>query len=295
MSVNLSYMPWLQNSTFLKCIQFDVGSYVFTAFSATNLLLLLPHLIIIIYVVLQRWWQQYPAPASHSDCIIFNMAIIELLFVFATTSFCIAYYTQVYIFMMVTSQLCFVFVSGQIFFHVLACLERYLAVVHPVIYMQQKKSIIRGISILSSWLFSLGRLYFTIYDDYTIINIVCFVELAICLIIVSFSSIAVLRVLRRPSAGRKVKERVDQTRQRAIKTILAITITLLIRFCGNLILVLCLSSPVFSTSFQCLLMYSSFWFGLPSSLVLPLFFLHREGKLPSCYPNFYPFSSTEDQ
>lgn len=140
MSINLSYMPWLQNSTFLKCIHFDFGNYIFTAFSATNLLLLLPHLIIIIiYVVLQRWWQQCRAPASHSDCIIFNMAVIELLSVFATILFCIAFYTRVYMIMMVTSQLCFVFVSGQISFHILACLERYLAVVHPVIYMQQKK------------------------------------------------------------------------------------------------------------------------------------------------------------
>lgn len=295
MSVNLSYMPWLQNTTFLKCIHFDVGNYIFTAFCATNLLLLLPHLIVIIYVVLQRWWQQYPAPASHSDCIIFNMAVIELLSIFATISFCIAYYTQVYIIMMVTSQLCFVFVSGQIFFHVLACLERYLAVVHPVIYMHTKKSTIRGISILSSWLFSLGKLYFTIYDEYTIINIVCFVELTFCLIIVSFTSIAVLRVLRRPSVGREVKKRVDQTRQRAINTILAIMITLLIKFCGKLILVLCLPSPVFSTTFQCLLIYLSFFLSLPSSLVVPLVFLHREGKLPFCYPYIHPSSSTEEQ
>lgn len=281
MSVNFSDMSFLQNLTFLKCLDVDAGNYIFTAFSATTLLVV-PHLIVILYVVLQRWWQQYPAPASHSDCIIFNMVIIELLSVFTTISFCIAYYTQLHIVMIVTSQLCFILICGQISFHILACLERYLAVVHPVIYMHPKKSTIRGISILSSWLFNIGLVFFINNEDFSIIIILYFVKLTFCLIVVSFCSIAVLRVLRRPLEGREMKERVDQTRQKAFNTILAIMITLLIRFCGNLILISIFSSPVFNTTLQCRLIYSSFWFGLPSSLVLPLIFLHREGKLLSC-------------
>lgn len=277
MSVNFSDM----NPTFLKCLDVDVGNYIFTAFSATSFLAV-PHLIVILYVVLQRWWQQYPAPASHSDCIIFNMVIVELLSVFTTISFCIAYFTQLHIVMMVTSQLCFILICVQISFHILACLERYLAVVHPVIYMHPKKSTIRRISILSFWLLNPGLFFFISNKDFSIIVIVYFVKLTFCLIVVSFCSIAVLRVLRRPLKGRKMKERVDQTRQKAFNTILAIMITLLIRFCGNLILISIFSSPVFNATVHCLLIYSSFWFGLPSSLVLPLLFLHREGKLLSC-------------
>lgn len=281
MSVNFSDMPFLQDSTFLMCLDFDVGNYMFTAFNATSLLVV-PHLIVVLYVVLQRWWQQYPAPASHSDCIIFNMVIIELLSVFTTISFCIALYTKIYNVMMVTSQLCFILICGQISFHILACLERYLAVVHPVIYMHLKNRTIRGISILSCWLFNPGLFFFFGNEDFSIIAIVYFVMLTFCLIVVSFCSIAVLRILRRPLEGRKMKERVDQTRQKAFNTILAIMITLLIRFCGNLILISIFSSPVFNVTVHCLLIYSSFWFGLPSSLVLPLLFLHREGRLLSC-------------
>lgn len=281
MSVNFSDILFLQNLTYLKCLDVDFGNYIVTAFSATSLLVL-PHLIVTLYVVLQRWRQQYPAPASHSDCIIFNMVIIELLSVLATFSFCIAYYTQVQIVMMVTFQICFILLCGQISFHILACLERYLAVVHPVIYMHPKKNTIRGISILSSWLINLLLGCFISNDNFSIIVIVYFVKLTFCLTVVSFCSIAVLRVLRRPLVGREIKERVDQTRQRAFNTILAIMITLLIRFIGNLILISFFSSPVFSTTMRCLLIYSSYWFSLPSSLVLPLLFLHKEGKLLSC-------------
>lgn len=97
-------------------------------------------------VVFQWWWQQYSAPASHSDCIIFNMVIIELLSVFTTISFYIADYTQLHIVMMVTSQLCFILICGQISFHILACLECYLAVVHPMIYSicTQKRALLEG-------------------------------------------------------------------------------------------------------------------------------------------------------
>lgn len=281
MSVNFSEMPFLQNPTFLKCLDVDVGNYIFTAFSAASLLVV-PHLIVILYVVLQRWWQQYPAPASHSDCIIFNMVIIELLFVFTTISFCIAYYTQFRIVMMVSSQLCFILICGQISFHILTCLERYLAVVHPVIYMHPKKSTIRGICILSSWLFNLEMLFFISHKDFSIIVILYFVKLTFCLIVASFCSIAVLQVLRRPLEGREMNEKVDQTRQKAFNTILAILITLLIRFCGNLILISIFCSLVFSATVQCLLIYSSFWFSLPSTLVLPMLFLHKEGRFLSC-------------
>lgn len=283
MFVNLSNMSSLPNPIFLKCFYVHAGNYIFTAFSATNLFVLFPLLIISLYVVLQRWWQQYPAPISQSDCIIFNMAVIELLSLLASISFCIAYYTQVHHIMMVTSQLCFVFISGQISFHILACLERYLAVVHPLIYMHPKKHTIKKITIVCSWLFNLGQVFLISDDDLDIIIMVYFIIQTFCLIIMSFCSIAVLRVLRRPGVGTDMKKRVDQKNQRAFNTILAIMITLLIRFCGNLISVSFFSSPVFSTTLRCLFIESSFWFGFPSSLVLPLLFLYREGKLPSCW------------
>lgn len=283
MSVNLSNMSRFPNPISLQCFNVEAGNYSFTAFSATNLFVLLPLLIITLYVLLQRWWQQYPAPASHSDCIIFNMAVIELLSLLANISYCLAYYTQVHHIMMVTSQLCFIFICGQISFHILACVERYLAVVHPLIYMHPNRHTFKKISIVCSWLLSLGQVFLINDDDLNTIIMVYFIKQTFCLVIMSFCSIAVLRVLRRPRVGREVKKRGDTKNQRAFNTILTIMITLLIRFCGNLICASIFASPVFSTTLRCLFIDSSFWFGFPSSLVLPLLFLYREGKLPSCW------------
>lgn len=281
MSVNLSDI--LQNYNFRKCFDIGAGNYIFTAFTMTNLFVLLPLLIMTLSVVLQRWWQQYPAPTSHSDCVIFNMAVLELFFLFTTISFCIAYYTHVHIVMMVTSKISFIFVCRQIYFHILACLERYLAVVHPLVYMHSKKDIIRWIFILFSWLFSLGELFLITIDDFSIIMITYLIKQILCLIIISYCSIAVMYVLRQPCVQTEVKERTDQTKQRAFNSILFIMITLLIRFCGTLIFILVFLLSIVSITFQCILISSSFWFGLPSSLVLPLLFLHKEGKLPSCW------------
>lgn len=282
MSFNLSNTSWLQTPPFLQCFHVDAANYIFTAFCATDLFVLLPLLIITLSVVLQRWWKQYPALPSHSDCIIFNMAVMELLSLLAYIFFCIAYYNQAHHIMMVTSQLCFVFACGQISFHILACLERYLAVVHPLIYMHPKKHTIKKTSLACSWLFNLGQVFLISDKDLAIIIILYFTKQVFCLIIMCFCSVAVLRVLKRPGVGREMKKRVDQRNQRAFNTILAIMITLLIRFCGNMISVSFFSSPVFSTTLRCLFINSSFWCGFPSSLVLPLLFLYREGKLPSC-------------
>lgn len=281
MPVNLSSMSILPKPFFTNCINVDVGNYIFMAYSATSLLVLFPLLIITLYIVLRRWWQQHPSPSSRSDYIILNMAAIEILCLCASVSYCVAHWTRVHNIITVTAHLCLIFLCGQITFHLLACLDRYLAVVHPVIYMHPKKHTVRQISILSSWLFNLGHTCFINYEDLHIMTIFYFVMQALCLCASSFCSIAVLQVLRRPGVGGEVKERVDQMKQRAFKTILSIMITLLIKFCGNLILISIYTSDVFSINIRCALVNVCFWLGLPSSLVLPLLFLHRERKLPS--------------
>lgn len=149
--------------------------------------------------------------------------------------------------------------------------------------MHPKRHTIKKISIVSSWVSNLGQVFLISDEDLNGIIMVYFTKQVFCLIIMSYCSIAVLRVLRRPGVGREVKKRVDQRNQRAFHTILTVMIMLFLRFCGNLISISIFHSPVFSTTLRCLLIDSSFWFGFPNSLVLPLLFLYREGKLPSCW------------
>lgn len=101
------------------------------------------------------------------------------------------------------------------------------------------------------------------------------------LVVFSFCSFAVLRVLRQPSVGGEVKQRVDQSKQKTFNTIKTIMGTLVLRIVGNLVCNVINVRQQFSLKDQCMVIILSFWFGLPSSLVLPLLFLQRAGKLPS--------------
>ncbi|TKS93301.1 hypothetical protein D9C73_026712 [Collichthys lucidus] len=152
LSSNSSFNP------FNECFITRMNIYIFSAFSVTNLLLL-PVFISVLYLGLQRWRKQRStstASTSHSDIFTYHCVILQLneLFGFvlyfcgsymdlrdvALTGFCVSSATNL----------------GQALFHVLTCVERYLAVVHPVTYLGLKQT--RGVKIrnisIGSFLFS---------------------------------------------------------------------------------------------------------------------------------------------
>lgn len=119
-----------------------------------------------------------------------------------------------------------------------------------------------------------------IQNNFVISTVMYMVLQIFSLAIIFFCSLAVLRVLRQPVVGSELKEKVDQSKQRAFNTIKAIMGTLLFRFVGSLVCTAIYSISEYSLDVRCVAIELSFWFGLPSSLVLPLLFLHRAGKLP---------------
>ncbi|KAK2899526.1 hypothetical protein Q8A73_012655 [Channa argus] len=82
----------------------------------TNIFLLLPLSLHVLFLGLQRWWHQRSfATTSHSDILTYHSAAMELICVLGTS------------------------------IHILTCVERYLAIVHPVIYVGLRQS--RGVRI----------------------------------------------------------------------------------------------------------------------------------------------------
>ena len=114
--------------------------------------------------------------------------------------------------------------------------------------------------------------------------IVCFCLLIFSLIVMIFCSSSVLCVLIRPGPGDQggAMQQVDKSKQRAFYTILAILGMLLIRCTWNLFWIIL---NLFGVSVNCVVMVSGAWFNLPCSLVLPLLFLHRAGRLACCKDN----------
>ncbi|KAE8279329.1 hypothetical protein D5F01_LYC22916 [Larimichthys crocea] len=235
-SSNASILPSSNSSSSLAaagCFSYRSTFFIFTAFAVTNILLLLPLCISVFYLGLQRWQKQRSASttagASHSDVLTYHMASMEMIGVFGCTFYCCGAYFKVPL--LITVGLCLVSVSsnGQIFFHILTCVERHLAVVHPITYMNLRN--------------------------------------------------------RGPGDGGKDKEKVDQTKMRAFHTIMAIMGALLLRTGGHLLVLTVHTSSAIQEDVRCGVLVSGVWFCLPTSLVLPLLFLQRAGKLLRCRNN----------
>ena len=275
-------------SSYISCYISGRSSLIYTTFMITNIFFQLPLCTSILYHALQQWQQRTSissaAAMSHSDCISYHMAIMELSGVFGNIVCCSGVYK---VDIRMISMGSFVFSIcwyGQIYFHILTCVERYLAVVHPIIYLSLKNERgirIRNISIVCVWLLSIVDLVCLIMNMFVITDL-CLLTLA--LTVISYCSISVLRVLIHPGPGKQGKDRktTDQSKQRAFYTIVIILGVLVVKFAFNIVWeVLYLSGR----GSNCLILTCLSWSNVPSSLVLPLLCLHRAGKLMCCMNN----------
>ncbi len=272
------------------CFESRLGNFIFTAFFVAKIFLL-PLFILVLYVGHQRWRQQRSVSAaatmSHTDIFTYNMVALELISVLGCCFYCCGALTDIQSIIRVGTDMFSVTSPGQTLFHLLTCVERYLAVVHPITYLGLRQSggvRIRNISIGCVWLLCFGLLGLNnvLTKDLTSIAGSCL--LVFCLVVFSFCSLAVLWVLIHPGPGEVGgdREHVDQTKQRAFHTITAIMGALFLRFVAILVASVMYASVL---THRCVVGSSSVWLTLPGSLVLPLLFLHRAGKLPGCKHN----------
>ncbi|XP_078020846.1 uncharacterized protein LOC144459912 [Epinephelus lanceolatus] len=225
------------SSTPYTCNDSSAGLLVSVTFNTTKILLL-PLSVLVLYLGHQRWRQQRSfSTTSHSDIFTYHMAAIELIYAFGgTVAFC-GIYTEVSEVVIVGAYLSSMAFPGQTCFHLLTCVERYLAVVHPITYMGLRQSggiKIRNISIGCVWLLSLvwSGVIVQSLNDIPVAPFLCL--LLFTLVVVSFCSLRVLCVLLRPGPGEvgRDRKRVDQSKQRAFHTIAAITAVLWFSLAG---------------------------------------------------------------
>lgn len=264
------------------CLLSPPSSLIYNAYNIITILLLLPICILVLQHGLYEWWKKHStstaATVSHSDSFTYHVVIMELIGISGCVLSCCGTYI---VYGNVNKLLGHILLSftwyGETFFHVLTCVEHYMAVVHPIIYLSLRKESVNKLRNINNgciWLLTFALtclliMYIVILD---------FCLLIFVLIVVTFCSLSVLCVLIRPGPGGQAgnRERADQSKQRAFYTILAILGALVLKFVSALVW-----SVVFvlARSNDCLIMAWSHWLNLPSSLVLPLLFLHRAGKL----------------
>ncbi|KAJ0006171.1 hypothetical protein NQD34_013444, partial [Periophthalmus magnuspinnatus] len=233
-------------------------------------MLYLPLFLYVLYVGYKRHRNQRSASvSSHSDVITFHTVALELCSIGFSCLYLTGYYTGPTSWSTVGGSVASLGLVGQVLFHCLTCVERYLAVVHPITYLRLKKKggvTIRNISIGCVWLLSLGN---TCLKNVESVYVAVWFMLALLSVTVTgFCSVSVIRVLIRPRPGERGGNRriLDQSKRFALETVVTILSVLLPRFVVYLIRsifnILQVLAPLRCTIAMCWL-----WFGLPSSLV----------------------------
>ncbi|KAG7487023.1 hypothetical protein JOB18_044841 [Solea senegalensis] len=268
--------------TFVMCLMCTTGLEVFAAFTVTNTIVILPLSVLIIYIGLQQWRQQRTnarvAATSPSDHFTFHIVGIETISLIGDISYCIGNYSNNTQLVLGGFFLLCIVIPGQDLFHCLTCMERYLAVLHPITYLHLKRTSgvwITNICIACVW-FMCGVWVLIAHMQMPFYPLIPFsVWFGLSLFFSFFCSLSVLRTLTRPGPGDGDRNRVDRSKRRAFHTITAITATLLIRCVGFLMCFFSFGYFSYNDIRACMAIKLVFWFCLPSSLVLPLLFLQR--------------------
>ncbi|KAK2899696.1 hypothetical protein Q8A73_012825 [Channa argus] len=137
----------------LYCLIFKPSSSVFSTFTITNIFLLLPLSILVLYRGLQRWHHQHlsataAATSTHSNSFTYHLVSMELINVFGSILCCYGIYENDIQMLMMWFYFFSITWYGETYFHILTCVEHYLAVVHPITYLTLRKE--RGIRLFCS-------------------------------------------------------------------------------------------------------------------------------------------------
>ncbi|XP_035989859.1 uncharacterized protein LOC110367669 [Fundulus heteroclitus] len=172
MSVNSSFsessvlLPASNSSNvpfYFACQQLVTRIIIYGVFATINTLLLLPLYILVLYLGIQQWWNKRLTPAarmmSPSDFFTLNMMIPEIICNVGSVLLTLGFHLERDLLLLLGLFLFSIILPGQSLFHVLTCVDRYLAVVHPIAYMQRKETHgvqIRNISNVCVWLLCFG-------------------------------------------------------------------------------------------------------------------------------------------
>ncbi|KAJ0006166.1 hypothetical protein NQD34_013439 [Periophthalmus magnuspinnatus] len=271
MSVNCS------NNRILICLcsRSHVGS-VFLWGSFISYMLLVPVFLSVLYLGYRKW--KKPSSVSHSDVFTFHLVCMDSLAALGSIFFTWGLQAKISPVFTVGLSLWEMSFNGQLYFHSLTCVDRYLAVVRPITYLRLKKSvwtIVRNIGVGFIWGLCICHPLVSSSSEH-LENLIYFAQVILSLALMSFCSVSVLCVLIRPGPGEGggTRKQLKQSKKSAFYTIIVILAVMVLRHGISVVYQILFW---FNKDFtHCSMLTSMLWFSLPSSLVLPVLFLHRE-------------------
>ncbi|KAM3590966.1 uncharacterized protein V6R79_019751 [Siganus canaliculatus] len=265
-----------------RCMTFEAAAINMTALALVNLLFVLPLCLFVFLLGVQRWRRRPDAAVSHTDFFTYHMMVVELAPVLGSVLASGGAFARLTPLITLGVCLFVINLSSQVIYHVLTCVDRYLAVVHPVAYRNLSQTAgrrIRYACVGGVWLLSSLWIWSSFLVGNAIITSMC---IFLTFAAISFCSVSVLRALIRPQPGAGeggAKPKRDPAKLRAFHTIVAIKGALLLRLAGNMMSTAAFMLPQLQEREKCYFWFFMLWFNLPSSFILPLLYLHRAGKL----------------
>ena len=218
--------------------------------------------------------------ALASDFFGLNLALIEILFCLLSVAIIVQSNLKLYMSLLLFSS-GFVYV-GRPWFQCCICLERYLAVVHPVVFLRYKllryKMVCSGVVwvlVIGVSLLSLKFLDFVyIHSIYICSNILILFSVNV------FCCLAVLRVLKSPAPGDgdREKKATNNIKMRAFRIILMMLLLMGINYIPIIITVPFVKFFTFEMYNN--LCNTAFFIIVITAIAQPMIYIHRAGKLP---------------
>lgn len=171
-------------------------------------------------------------------------------------------------------------IIGRPFLLALICVERYLAVVKPVVFLRLKplkyKLALSGII----WLWTLVSCSCLISTTSVFHYSLLVAQIIMCFVVKLYCCIGTLLVLKQPGPGESVRQRegMSNIKQKAFRIILILTISVILVYVPLVVIIILkhyMAQHVFQEIMNVCYTCSAF-----SGLVQALLFLQRSGKLP---------------
>jgi hypothetical protein len=245
-----------------------------TASYAINFILGLPTNIYVLWLIVTE-----VEGRMASEFFTLNLAVSEILFCLCSIMYFVWLHhpTIVASYIMVFS---FGFImTGRPMFQCCICVERYLAVVHPVVYLKYKPLRYRVGCCSVVWLMVPGScLFFMCGSEIHFIFHVYWCEFLMLFLLKLFCCLSVLRALKRPGPGEGEREGTNNMKMRAFKIICIIMLSMVVNYLPYEITI---PLQCYVNGGECLSALSiCFTINVITGLVQPLLYLHRAGKLP---------------